>query len=34
MSLYNGFLQDGESLFSRPPRQEAAYLIVAWIMDA
>ncbi|KAG2755634.1 hypothetical protein P692DRAFT_20716943 [Suillus brevipes Sb2] len=29
----HGFLQDGKSLFSRPPRQEAAYLIVAWIMD-
>ncbi|KAG2147302.1 hypothetical protein BD769DRAFT_1660470 [Suillus cothurnatus] len=29
-----GLLQDGESLFSRPPRREAAYLIVVWIMDA
>ncbi|KAG2358106.1 hypothetical protein BDR07DRAFT_1489868 [Suillus spraguei] len=30
----HGLLQDGESLFSRQPRREAAYLIVAWIMDA
>ncbi|KAG1781314.1 hypothetical protein EV702DRAFT_1042431 [Suillus placidus] len=30
----HGLLWDGESLFSHPPRQEAAYLIVAWIMDA
>ncbi|KAG2045330.1 hypothetical protein BDR03DRAFT_1004485 [Suillus americanus] len=29
----HSLLQDGESLFSRPPRREAAYLIVAWIMD-